>query len=234
MNYSDVNGNNMMGQDGFYCNRYNLGTATQWTDTPSSTIECLNGKYVSSPQTVNILDDGQGGMWLVQHRTNPTEQSPSIKHFRADGTEDYSDIATICRGGCIAISRDGLIAIPIGRSTMGIFRADYMTNPVTLTQLYQFSTREGGNITAAAFDYAGNLYLASSDSKTIGRYALPSETDNVVTTPAATRYSISRGNAIQQVTLRPTSQQRFNLQGQRVPSQYRGIIVRNGRKTLMH
>lgn len=229
---SDVNGNNLAGYNGFYCNRYDLGTATQWTTAPSSTVECLSGKYVPSPQTVSILDDGQGGMWLVQHRSKPSAQSPAIKHFRADGTEDYTDITSICRGGSIAISRDGLIAIPVDRSTMGIFRADYTTNPVTLTNLYQFATREGSNITAAAFDYAGNLYLASNDSETIGRYALPSVTGNVVTTPAASRYTITGTDVIQSVSA-PTSQSVYNLSGQRVTGHYRGIVIRGGKKIII-
>ncbi|MBO4550983.1 MAG: dockerin type I repeat-containing protein, partial [Bacteroidaceae bacterium] len=37
------------------------------------------------------------------------------------------------------------------------------------------------NITALAFDYANNLYVASSASKTLSRYAIPSDVKQITT-----------------------------------------------------
>ena len=47
---------------------------------------------------------------------------------------------------------------------------------------YNISTTES-SVTGLAFDYANNLYVASSGSKTLSRYTIPSWNDNMVVTP---------------------------------------------------
>ena len=53
---------------------------------------------------------------------------------------------------------------------------------IYLNPVYNISLTES-QITGLAFDYANNLYVASSGSKTLSRYVIPSWNNNTVVTP---------------------------------------------------
>lgn len=224
------------GATGFFCNSYDLHKSKRWTKAPTSIYEPLNQRYVPSPQNVNIETDRRGGLWFVQHRESPSSQWPSVKHFRPDGTEDYSDITTVCTGGGLAVSPDGnTIAFPVGPSRVGVYSVDYDSNPVVLTPIAVFDTREGNNITSLAFDWASNLYVASNSNERIGCYALP-RTSTVAVTPApsgATLMVPEDYDAVSSPTADDSDTAAYRLDGTKASTHSRGILIFRGRKKLV-
>jgi len=225
-NYSDYN-----------CLTYNLGTATSWAGAPTSVFEPLTGKYTITPGHVGIMADNRGGLWYEQYRANPKETEPSIKHFDATGKEDYSDITTSTYGEAIATSEDGsILAIPMGNGKVVIYETNYapMANGrIFLSAKYNFSVTET-QITGMAFDYANNLYITSSASKTLNRYAIPSFTDNKSVTPCAEGFTVGAESgdqdAINGVKVNTVNGAIYNIAGQRVSKAQKGIYIQDGRK----
>ena len=170
----------------YNCAFYNLGTAKEWSAAPSGYVAALDGVYTIAPGHVGIHEDGQGGLWYVQYRANPTELLPSIKHFDAEGNEDYSNTTTSTNSGKMAVTSDGkYIALPQGSGKVVIYETNYVpmaNGKIYLDPKYNISVSEG-NITGLAFDYANNLYAASSSTKTLSRYAIPSWHEGAVVTP---------------------------------------------------
>jgi hypothetical protein len=170
----------------YTCSVYNLGTATEWAAAPSATYEPLNGVYVNTPSHVGIHEDGMGGLWFIQYSSKPSAELPSIKHFDAEGNEDYSDVTTSTHSGKLAVTSDGkYLAIPMGSGKLVIYETNYVpmaNGKIYLNPVYNMSLTES-QITGLAFDYANNLYVASSGSKTLSRYVIPSWNNNTVVTP---------------------------------------------------
>ena len=170
----------------YNCAFYNLGTATEWTAAPSGYLAALDGVYTIAPGHVGIHEDGEGGLWYVQYRANPTAELPSIKHFDAEGNEDFSDITTATYSGKMAVTADGkYLAIPMGSGKVVVYETNYVpmaNGRIYLNPIQNISVSET-QITGLAFDYAGNLYAASSGTKTLNRYAIPSLNGNKVVTP---------------------------------------------------
>ncbi len=171
----------------FNCAVYNLGASKQYNfAAPSGYVEGLEGKYAAIPTHVGIHEDGQGGLWFIQNASQVSEETPAIKHFDAQGNEDYSDASTATHSGKMALTTDGkYIAIPKGNNKLVIYETNYVPMQLGMLYLdpkYNISTTES-SITGIAFDYANNLYVASSGSKTLSRYAIPSWNDNKTVTP---------------------------------------------------
>ena len=181
----------------YNCAIYNLGSATEWTAAPSAYFEPLDGVYTIVPGHVGIHEDGQGGLWYVQYRANPTELLPSIKHFDAEGNEDYSNTTTSTNSGKMAVTADGkYIALPQGSGKVVIYETNYVpmaNGKIYLDPKYNISTTET-NITGLAFDFAGNLYAASSASKTLSRYTIPSWNENKAVTPGTFAAAGTKGD----------------------------------------
>jgi hypothetical protein len=166
----------------YNCSIYKLGTATEWTGAPSASFEPLNGKYTYRPSYVGIHEDGQGGLWYIQNTT--TEENPALKHFNAaEGKEDYSSL-TATQSGKMAITPDGkYLAIPQGSGKIVLYETTYAPMPngkIFLDPIGSINVNET-RITALAFDYANNLYVASASTETLSRYAIPTENKLVVT-----------------------------------------------------
>ena len=169
----------------YNCAFYNLGTAKEWSTTPSGYVAGLDGVYTIAPGHVGIHEDGQGGLWYVQYRESPSAELPAIKHFDAEGNEDYSDISTNRHSGKMTMTADGnYLAIPMGSGKIVLYETNYVpmaaTGMIFLNPKKDISVAET-NITALAFDYANNLYVASSASKTLSRYTIPGMPKLVVT-----------------------------------------------------
>ena len=221
----------------YKCFTYNLGTATSWTGAPSSVYEPLTGKFTIAPAHVGIIADNRGGLWYEQYRSTPKEEEPSIKHFDATGNPDYTDISTSTRGEAIAISDDGaILAIPMGANKVVIYETNYapMANgEIFLDAKFNISTTES-QITGMAFDYANNLYITSSASKTLNRYAIPSFTDNKSVTPAPEGFTVGTESgdpdAIKGINGNTTNGAIYNIAGQRVSKAQKGIFVVDGKK----
>ena len=170
----------------FNCAVYELGAAKEWSGAPSAYVEALDGRYAGIPTHISIHEDGRGGLWFVQSATEHSEAVPSIKHFDAEGNEDYSDAKTNTYSGMMAVTADGnYIAFGKGQNKVVIYETNYVPMEgvgLWLEPKYDFATSES-SITGLAFDIAGNLYVASSGTKTLSRYVIPGLTDNQITTP---------------------------------------------------
>ncbi len=218
----------------FNCSVYNLGTAKTWSGAPSADFAPLNGVYTIAPSHVGIKCDGNGGLWYVQYRANPSETLPAIKHYNAEGKEDYSDISTATYGGKMAISRDGLIAMPVGSSKIAFYETDYAPNPlgkIFLTGKGSVTTTEN-QFTGMAFDYAGNLYIASSGTKTLSRYTVPRDS-KVTVTPSAQTITLGVTTGINGVESNKSEGAIYNVSGQRVSKAQNGIFIQNGKKVAV-
>ena len=170
----------------FNCAVYDLGAAKEWAAAPTAYVAALDGAYAAIPTHIGIHEDGQGGLWFIQSASTRSEEIPAIKHFDAEGNEDYSDIATNTYSGKMAVTTDGAyLAIPMGSGKVVIYETNYVpmaNGSIYLDPKYNISTTES-SVTGLAFDYANNLYVASSGSKTLSRYTIPSWNDNMVVTP---------------------------------------------------
>ena len=168
----------------YNCSVYDLGTATEWTTAPSANFEPLDGVYTYEQYYVGIHEDGQGGLWYIQHVSSPSAEYPVLKHFDAEGNEDYSQISSTRNGARIAISPDGeYLAMPNGTGQIVLYQNTYVlggNGKLILTPKKTISVRET-SITSLDFDWANNLYVASAGSETFSRYTIPGMPKVVVT-----------------------------------------------------
>jgi len=219
----------------YNCSVYNLGTATEWTGAPSANFEPLDGKYTYSPTDVGIYEDRQGGLWYIQNRT--TDVNPALKHFNvAEGKEDYSNL-TATNSGKMTITPDGkYLAIPQGSGKIVLYETNYVPLASGKIFLSPVSTINVGEtrITGLAFDYAGNLYVASASTETVSRYAIPSWNDNKTVTPCAEGFTVGSESgdpdAIANVNVNVNKGAIYNIAGQRVSKAQKGIYIQDGRK----
>jgi hypothetical protein len=226
----------------YKCFTYNLGTATSWTGAPSSVFEPLTGKYTVAPAHVGIVADTRGGLWYEQYPSSVSEDTPALKHFNAEGEEDYSNVSTSTRGEAIAVSADGsIVAIPMGNNRVIIYETNYVpleNKLIYLEAKYDISVTES-QITGMAFDYANNLYITSSASKTLNSYAIPSFTDNKIVTPAREGFKVGvesgDPDGIENVDVNGNVSNGaiYNLAGQRVSKVQKGIFIQDGKKNLV-
>jgi hypothetical protein len=167
----------------FNCSVYNLGTATEWSAAPSASFEPLNGVYTYQPSHVGICADGQGGLWFIQSVTASAE-IPAIKHFNAQGEEDYSNTTLNTGGGKVVVSPDGnYIAMPNGSGKIVLYECNYVpmeNGRIFLNPKFNLSVGES-SIASFAFDWANNLYVASGGTETFSRYTIPGMNKVVVT-----------------------------------------------------
>ena len=223
----------------YKCFTYNLGTATSWTGAPSSVYEPLTGQFAITPAHVGIAADNLGGLWFEQYPNTVSEETPALKHFNAQGIEDYSNISTSTHGEAIAISEDGnILAVPMGNNKVIIYETTYVplaNGLIYLDARYNISVTES-QITGMAFDYANNLYITSSASKTLNRYAIPSFTGNKRVTPAREGFVVGTesGDPDGIKSLTPALSEGegaiYNMAGQRVSKAQKGIYVVDGKK----
>ena len=226
----------------YNCSVYNLGTATEWTGAPSAVFEPLNGQYTYSSQYVGIHEDGQGGLWYIQHVSSPSAEYPILKHYNTAGVEDYSQANSGRNGARMAFTSDGkYIAMPNGSGSVIIYQKDYVlleTGKIQLTPKQIISVSET-SITSLAFDYANNLYVASAGSETFSRYAIPSWNDNKCVTPAPEGFVVGTesGDPDGIKSLTPALSEGegaiYNMAGQRVSKAQKGIYIQDGKKTLV-
>ena len=168
----------------YNCAFYNLGTATEWATAPSGYVDALDGVYVGTPYQAGVYADGLGGLWFLQSVSAPSETTPSIKHFDAEGNEDYSNISAQYGGGRMTVTADGnYLAIPTGSGTIVLYETNYVpmeNGKIFLNPKKTIKVSES-SIASLAFDYAGNLYVASGGTETFSRYTVPYENKVVVT-----------------------------------------------------
>lgn len=228
----------------YYAYYYNLGDAKSWTTAPSGQIDSLMNQYTSTPHNVNIETDGQGGLWYIQQAPSASKATPTLKHYDANGKEDFSNTANVYPGAAMAKYNGGeIIAHPINNSTIGIYAVNYDPNDagkIFPEGIYTVPVSESV-ITALAFDYAGNLYVASKDSKKMSCYAIPNLTgDKTATqefiTPSSKRTNFTVGElltGIEDVNTTNTKNEIYTIGGVRVQKAQNGVNIINGKKVMV-
>lgn len=225
----------------YVCNSYNLGTAKTWATTPSSTLDALTGVYTIACGPINILSDQRGGLWYIQYRANPSEVQPSLVHVNKDGVVDYFNSSWACNNGGMTISADGSrLAYARGNTTYVVEPTYDVTNAIgqiTLMPVASIPTAES-TATSMAFDYAGNLYVASNGSESLSRYAVPYTDKAPVVTPAVKTFIVGSediSDAINGINAAGfnTTDAIYNVAGQRVQKAQNGIFIQNGKKVAV-
>ena len=137
----------------------------------------------------------------------------------------------------MTITPDGkYLAIPQGSGKIVLYETNYAPMPngkIFLNPVKTINVSET-RITGLAFDYAGNLYVASASTETLSRYAIPSWTDNKTVTPAPEGFTVGTDSGdpdgIENVNDNVNNGAIYNLSGQRVSKAQKGIFIQDGRK----
>ena len=190
---------------GYQTHEYNLGTATEWTTTPTKKI--LGGKYIISYTSAQVEYDNEGGVWICQNRTEATDVQPSLIHINAAGVEDYKEILHVRTNAGIRFNKDFTKIIIAGNKTVNYnskgaaisskkatiytISKDANGKPVLTEDLVIDMSTLGTNLNDFAFDYAGNLYGVSNSGEKIAVWAMP--TNGSVVTPAPSKYAFKIG-----------------------------------------
>lgn len=145
-----------------------------------------------------LAPDGRGGLWIAQNRWQ-LDGYPVLSHVDKDGIVDfavtssspealkalfpYDDNNASYRGQCAYYAAEDILAFG-GNKEAVLFKVTYDTNNVPTNLEKLMSTGKlGTHIDGLAFDYAGDLYVASETSKRFYKFVVPTNT-NTCTVPA--------------------------------------------------
>lgn len=207
----------------FYCDEYDLGTATLWNTPPRRIFaghsNDSKGIDIVNPQGVQVQYDKSGNVWVCQHRAG-TDNTTLARVNRASaatqedkehnitgGHLEYPEsTGTYRRCGAIRFNEDFTqVAIasnanPTAGTNQGggftVYPVDQSTGLPIWNSGTQVNTnsKTGVSLMDFAWDYAGNLYIAAdaaTNGERIAVYAMPRTADEVVSTPAASRYAFT-------------------------------------------
>ena len=142
--------------------------------------------------------DGRGGLWIAQNRWQ-VDGYPVLSHIDKNGVVDFAvtssspealkalfpndDNNASYRGQCAYYVADDILAFG-GNKEAVLFKVTYDANNVPTNLEKLLSTGKlGTNIDGLAFDYAGDLYVASETTKRLYKFVIPTN-DNICTIPA--------------------------------------------------
>ena len=194
----------------FYCDEYDLGTATMWNTAPSRRV--FTGNVLNYTGT-QVQYDKDGNVWMCQHR-NGTDAATLMK-FNGDATDavlyNEDPRQPYHRCGAIRFNNDYTqVAIAtIGSGTGGAFTVYPIVDGMPVwnqgTEVDCKSVTHH-SLMDFAWDYAGNLYIAadaaSGDAgRCVAIYAMPHAADKVVSTPAADQYTFTLPKPVYTVTV---------------------------------
>ena len=160
-----------------------------------------------------IVSDGRGGLWIAQNRWQ-VDGYPALSHVDKTGIVDFAvtssspealkalfphdDNNASYRGQCAYYVADDILAFG-GNKEAVLFKVTYDINNVPTNLEKLMSTGKlGTNIDGLAFDYAGDLYVASETTHRMYKFVIPTA-DNTCTVPAPesqfiqkeTRYTVT-------------------------------------------
>ena len=145
--------------------------------------------------------DGRGGLWIVQNRYDYTPY-PILTHVNKNGIVDFAVTENLngwfpnnttggasYRGQCAYNAKEDILAFA-GNRVVALFKVEYDSNgKPTLTEklmtTVDLNPDAKGNfyIDGVAFDYAGDLYVASASTERLYKFVIPTN-DNTCTVPA--------------------------------------------------
>ena len=186
----------------FQCHEYNLGTAKEWSTVPT---KAFNGCQLHNSMIARysqVTYDNEGGFWCTYYIN--TTILGGIAHFTKEGTKDYEKHGIMLRAGACVFNHDfsklllcGDINVTTntpGYAVIYNVSKDANGKPV-LTKETTINTGDvvGGNLNDFAWDYANNIYAIGNNGEKLSAYALPHSSEDVVATPAASKYAFSIG-----------------------------------------
>ena len=154
--------------------------------------------YQWATEENSIVSDGRGGLWIAQNRWS-VDAYPVLSHVNSNGQVDfavsqnssaelqalfpYDDNNASYRGQCAYYVAEDILAFG-GNKEAVLFKVTYDANNVPTNLEKIISTGKlGTNIDGVAFDYAGDLYVASETTHRMYKFVVPT-TDNTCTVPA--------------------------------------------------
>ena len=183
-----------------------------------------------------MASDGRGGLWIAQNRYG--YDYPILSHVNKDGVVDFAvkenlngwfpnnNTGSSYRGQLAYNLNENILAFA-GNKMVTLFTVEYDGNGKPTINKLMSTPLLGGNIDGVAFDYAGDLYVASASAERLYKFVVPT-TDNTCTVPAPksqviqkeTRYTVTvvanpaeggivsvsdGGNAVEGATLEVTA-----------------------------
>ena len=242
--------------DASYVMRYDIGDATTWTsvadwelnsfsDVNSNTVSKLAG---STGNSWHAMETTKNGFWVAAYRGNPTVGYPDLMYYNeVTGNRDFVSTDLITTNvvshsqnaiGLAVNERLGLLAytVHVNAGTdiyARVLNFKEINNKMTVSYVgdYNMVTPMKKKVDAMAFDYAGNLYVVTSDAERFTAFALPIA-DNTCTTPAKsslkvelTAEDIATGvDEIKENVNAPVEY--YNLQGVKVENPTKGIFIK--------
>lgn len=188
----------------FKLHEYNIGAKTTWSSTP--TRELPNCQLHSSMITnqSQVLYDNEGGYWITYWVNTNASNLGGIAHFTKEGTEDFSEDKIYMRNAGIRFNNDYTKLViatsditgasntykhaTIYAVSKGADGKPKLTKETTIDM-----TTVGSNLNDFAWDYANNIYAVGNSGEWICAYAMPHSSEDVVATPAASKYAFSIG-----------------------------------------
>ena len=190
---------------------YLLGENETWNKIPTKSWNLSN--TVVAYNVAQIEYDNEGGYWLCQDRSNSNEKTyPTLLHVNAQGTIDLKEHLLNRGGAGIRFNNDFTKVIISGKSpnatisgvstatkyTQGtlawatVYRVTKENGAPKLTKIYEIDmSRLGNRLPDFAWDHANNIYACSYSKETLTAWAMPHGANEVVLTPAATRYGFT-------------------------------------------
>ena len=189
----------------FQCHEYNIGTAKTWNKVPSKAISDIQLHSSMISRYSQVLYDKEGGFWEIYYIN--TSLLGGIAHFakQADGSyvKDYVKNKIMLRAGGCAFNHDfsklilcgdvDVITNSPGSAVIYSVSKDADGKPVLTKETTINTAVVGGNLNDFAWDYANNIYVVGNNGELLQVYALPHSSDDVVATPAASKYTFSIG-----------------------------------------
>lgn len=180
-------------------NSYAIGTAeTPYAEAPVSIFDVT--KVPMGNPDASIRFDGHDGFWVAQSRWGD-DTYKGFAHINAKGERDWVSskdflpfVNNISYRGTLNLNADKTL-LAFGSDKKGVVFSiayDAETGAPALTKLYETAAL-GNNIDGIAFDYAGNLYVASASTERMYAFATP-KADNSCVTPAAKKYALTVSN----------------------------------------
>ncbi|MBO5673333.1 MAG: InlB B-repeat-containing protein [Paludibacteraceae bacterium] len=140
-----------------------------------------------------MASDGRGGLWIAQNRYG--YDYPILSHVNKNGEVDFAvkenlngwfpnnNTGSSYRGQLAYNLNENILAFA-GNKMVTLFIVAYDGNgKPTINKLMSTPLLGGGNIDGVAFDYAGDLYVASASAERLYKFVVPT-TDNICTVPA--------------------------------------------------
>lgn len=140
-----------------------------------------------------MASDGRGGLWIAQNRYG--YDYPILSHVSKDGVVDFAvkenlnswfpnnNTGSSYRGQLAYNLSENILAFA-GNKMVTLFTVEYDGDgKPTINKLMSTPLLGGGNIDGVAFDYAGDLYVASASAERLYKFVVPTNT-NTCTVPA--------------------------------------------------